>query len=122
MKDKKFMKILSTIALVLVLAITLVGCQSASDTTSVADESATAVASTQTEFTLEELAAYDGQNGSPAYIAIDGVVYDVTDVPQWTNGMHNSFAAGQDLSDEMRAAPHGLSKLSGLSAIGTIVE
>ena len=91
MKDKKFMKILSTIALVLVLAITLVGCQSASDTTSVADESATAVASTQTEFTLEELAAYDGQNGSPAYIAIDGVVYDVTDVPQWTNGIAQQF-------------------------------
>lgn len=34
----------------------------------------------QLELTLEELAAYDGKDGNPAYIAVDGVIYDVTDV------------------------------------------
>ena len=31
-------------------------------------------------FTEKELGKYDGQNGNPAYVAIDGVVYDVTNV------------------------------------------
>ena len=29
-------------------------------------------------FTAEELAKYNGQNGQPAYVAIDGTVYDVS--------------------------------------------
>jgi cytochrome b involved in lipid metabolism len=37
----------------------------------------------QTEkiFTTEELAKYDGKNNQPAYIAVDGIVYDVSDYP-----------------------------------------
>ena len=33
-------------------------------------------------FTEKELGKYDGQNGNPAYVAIDGVVYDVTNVSE----------------------------------------
>ena len=33
---------------------------------------------TEKTFTLAQLAQYDGQNGQPAYVAVDGVVYDVT--------------------------------------------
>jgi predicted heme/steroid binding protein len=56
--------------------------------------------SSQTEertFTLVELAQYDGQNGNPAYAAVDGVVYDITRV--FRNGTHFTHQAGQDLSD-----------------------
>lgn len=49
-------------------------------------------------FTLEELAKYNGQNGMPAYVAVDGVVYDVTTV--FKSGRHYSHVAGQDLSKE----------------------
>ena len=35
------------------------------------------------EFDLTQLAQYDGQDGRPAYVAIDGIVYDVTAVPAW---------------------------------------
>ena len=34
----------------------------------------------------ETLALYNGRNGNAAYVAINGTVYDVTDVPQWRNG------------------------------------
>jgi hypothetical protein len=34
-------------------------------------------------FTLEELATYNGQNGQPAYIAVEGVVYDVSNSSRW---------------------------------------
>ena len=33
------------------------------------------------ELTLEELTAFNGKNGARAYVAVDGVLYDVTDSP-----------------------------------------
>ncbi|MBN2828338.1 MAG: cytochrome B5, partial [Tissierellales bacterium] len=51
--------------------------------------------------TLEELKSYDGQNGNPAYIAIDGIIYDVSNVSQWKNGTHNGQTAGNNLSDQI---------------------
>ncbi len=47
-------------------------------------------------FTLEELAYYDGQEGRPAYVAVNGIVYDVSDVKLWENGRHFEQTAGQD--------------------------
>lgn len=73
--------------------------------------------------TLEELATYDGKNGNSAYIAVDGVIYDVTAVPQWKNGEHNGFSAGQDLTDEIKnTSPHGVSKLNGVPVVGKLAE
>ena len=74
------------------------------------------------EFTLEELSRYDGKDGKPAYIAVDGIVYDVTDHPSWNEGMHSSVAAGQDISQQLKEAPHGESKLEGLKIVGKIAE
>jgi predicted heme/steroid binding protein len=72
-------------------------------------------------FTAEELAKFDGQNGNPAYIAVDGKVYDVTNVPQWKGGSHfGRYQAGRDLTVEIKTvSPHGLSKLTGLTVVGT---
>lgn len=52
-------------------------------------------------FNRETLSEFDGRNGRRAYIAIDGVVYDVTNSPRWPNGNHNGFQAGQDLSRQI---------------------
>ncbi len=52
-------------------------------------------------FNKESLSEFDGRDGRRAYIAIDGVVYDVTDSPRWPNGNHNGFQAGQDLSRQI---------------------
>lgn len=48
-------------------------------------------------FTADELAAYDGKNGNPSYVAVDGVVYDLTSV--FKNGIHFGHVAGKDLTD-----------------------
>jgi predicted heme/steroid binding protein len=48
-------------------------------------------------FTREELVKYNGKNGTPPYVAVDGVVYDMTGV--FVNGRHFFHTAGEDLTD-----------------------
>lgn len=72
-------------------------------------------------FTLEELAQYNGKNGNPAYVAIDGVVYDVSNVPQWKDGEHNGMQAGNDLTEQINTlSPHGIKVLTKLPVVGTL--
>ena len=134
---KKGLIFAAVIALVAVFA---VGCTStdtkvAATTTAEATAEATAVATAEAtvaaeattgtetgalELTLEELAAYDGKNGNPAYVAVDGVIYDVTNAKGWDNGTHNGYSAGQDLTDAIQKAPHGESVLKDLPVVGTL--
>lgn len=73
--------------------------------------------------TLEELKAYNGQNGMPAYIAVDGKIYDVTNNPMWRNGTHNGFTAGNDLTEQIKTiSPHGLKVLGQVPMVGVIKE
>ncbi len=74
------------------------------------------------QLTLEELAMYDGKDGNDAYVAVDGVIYDVTGVSAWTGGSHNGNMAGTDVSDVIANAPHGESVLDGLTVVGELVE
>ena len=73
--------------------------------------------------TLEELSEFDGKDGKEAYIAVDGMIYDVTDSNFWSDGSHNNFQAGQDLTEEIKnLSPHGVSNLDRVPLIGVIVE
>lgn len=75
------------------------------------------------ELTLEELAYYDGTDGKPAYIAVDGKIYDVSNSSFWLNGGHNGYQAGQDLTDPiMNESPHGISTLSRVPIVGTLIS
>jgi predicted heme/steroid binding protein len=77
----------------------------------------------QIELTLEELSKYNGEDGMPSYIAVDGVIYDVSDSSNWRNGMHNGYEAGNDLTDEIKnKSPHGVSKLKSVPVVGSIIE
>lgn len=76
--------------------------------------------SAQKIFTLNELKKYNGQNGEPAYVAVDGTVYDVTNAKDWQNGTHHGFSAGQDLTQAIKQSPHGTSVLSGLPVVGKL--
>jgi predicted heme/steroid binding protein len=58
-------------------------------------------------FTRAQLRRYDGDDG-PAYIAYQGVVYDVSQCARWRGTMHEGqHFPGQDLTGELREAPHG---------------
>lgn len=76
---------------------------------------------TELELTLEELSKYNGTDGQPAYIAVDGIIYDVSNSPKWKNGKHNGFQAGKDLTDKIKnVSPHGLKVLERLNKVGTL--
>jgi predicted heme/steroid binding protein len=71
-------------------------------------------------FTLSELAQYDGTKGNPAYVAVNGIVYDVSDISTWSGGTHYGIAAGKDLTTQFETC-HGVpSKVSKLPIVGIL--
>lgn len=75
------------------------------------------------ELTLDDLSYYDGTDGKRAYVAVEGIVYDMTDSDYWRNGGHNGYQSGQDLTDAInRVSPHGPAFLDRVPKIGIIVE
>jgi predicted heme/steroid binding protein/uncharacterized membrane protein len=73
------------------------------------------------EFSADELARYNGENGNPVYIAYQGNVYDVSDSKLWRNGMHmKRHHAGKDLTTDIQAAPHEPDVLERYPKIGTL--
>jgi len=73
------------------------------------------------KFTLEELAAYDGKNGKPAYIAYKSKVYDVSASSFWLDGDHfGAHQAGKDLTEELELAPHSGEVLEKTKQVGVL--
>ena len=73
--------------------------------------------------TLAELAHNNGRDGRPAYVAVNGTIYDVTASPHWQNGLHPpDHHAGQDLTEELAAAPHVRAVVERFPVVGTLEE
>lgn len=65
---------------------------------------------------------YDGQNGNPAYVAINNRVYDVTHIPAWQDGTHHGNKAELALTDVLfDYSPHKDRVLANLPKVGTLV-
>ena len=62
------------------------------------------------EFTLEELGKYDGSGGNPAYVAVNGAVYDMSRESTWGGGTHFGLYAGKDLTGEFQGC-HGMAAI-----------
>lgn len=132
MKRKKALPAVFII-IILTLIFSFVGCEK--DLSAVSDGTETSGASAESSagetsselksFTVDELAKYTGKDGTRAYIAIDGKVYDVTDVSQWKDGEHvnGKFEAGRDVTEELKnLAPHDISKMNGVPIVGTLTD
>ncbi len=73
------------------------------------------VATGKKELTAAELAHFDGKEGRPAYFSYNGKVYDATASRFWTNGVHMvRHHAGEDLTEQLKAAPHGEDEITAL--------
>lgn len=73
-------------------------------------------------FTLDELKNFNGQNGQPAYVAVNGTVYDVTNVSAWQGGKHHGVTAGTDATAAIAHSPHKESVLGKLKVVGKLAE
>jgi predicted heme/steroid binding protein/uncharacterized membrane protein len=73
------------------------------------------------EFTLDNLAVYDGKDGHPAYFAFEGKVYDATQSKLWKQGTHmGRHNAGNDLTEALNLATHGREKVDDMTEVGTL--
>jgi predicted heme/steroid binding protein len=74
------------------------------------------------EFNRAELKEYDGTNGI-SYVAYRGRVYDVSKSFQWQKGVHQvSHQAGQDLTEDLKDAPHLPDLLFRYPVVGKLAE
>ena len=73
------------------------------------------------EFTRDELAKANGQNGAPILVAVNGNVYDVSKSDMWTGGFHQDLHnSGRDMTSAMNDAPHDESVLERYPLVGTL--
>lgn len=76
---------------------------------------------TERDFTLEDLAKFNGMDGNPAYVAVNGTVYDVTNNAAWAAASHFGLHAGKDLTKEFASCHAGQSILNKLKTVGKLV-
>jgi predicted heme/steroid binding protein len=72
------------------------------------------------EITKAQLALRNGQDKPQVWIAYRGHVYDVTESRLWLKGKHYEHWAGQDLTDELKDAPHTEKVLEKFKIIGVL--
>lgn len=67
-------------------------------------------------FDAQKLSQFDGKNGHKCYVAIDGIVYEISGSHLWVEGehitSHGLAFCGNDLTEIIKQSPHGKSKLS----------
>lgn len=72
-------------------------------------------------YTLSQLALRNGQDRDEIWVAFEGKIYDVTRSRLWRNGKHYEHWAGQDLTLEMKDAPHLATVFDKFEVIGLLV-
>ena len=72
------------------------------------------------EYTRSQLALRNGQDKPQIWVALKGIIYDVTESRLWKNGKHYEHWAGQDLTDELRDAPHTESVFLKFKVVGVL--
>jgi len=72
------------------------------------------------EYTRAYLALRNGQDKPEVWVAYNGLIYDVTRSRLWMRGKHYEHWAGQDLTDELKDAPHTENVFDRFTVIGKL--
>ena len=72
-------------------------------------------------YTKQQLALRNGQDKPEVWIAYKGLIYDVTRSRLWMNGKHYEHWAGQDLTPELKDAPHTETVFDKFEVVGRLV-
>jgi predicted heme/steroid binding protein len=73
------------------------------------------------EYTKSQLALRNGEDRDEIWVAYKGLIYDVTISKMWRDGKHYEHWAGQDLTDELKDAPHTQNVFDKFKIIGKLV-
>ncbi len=71
-------------------------------------------------YSKSQLALRNGQDRPEIWVAYLGIIYDVSESRLWKNGKHYEHWAGQDLSDELKDAPHNALVFEKFKKIGRL--
>ena len=74
------------------------------------------------EYTRSQLALRNGQDKEEIWVAYRSVIYDVTESRLWRKGKHYEHWAGQDLTDELKDAPHTETAFMKFKAVGKLIS
>ena len=72
------------------------------------------------EYSRSYLALRNGQDKPEIWVALHGLIYDVTRSRLWREGKHYEHWAGQDLTDELKDAPHDSKVFEKFKVIGKL--
>lgn len=72
-------------------------------------------------YTKAQLALRNGQDKPEVWVAYKGLIYEVTHSRLWKTGKHYEHWAGQDLTDELKDAPHTDKVFDKFKVIGKLV-
>ena len=72
-------------------------------------------------YTSSQLALRNGQDYDEIWVAMAGKIYDVTDSKMWKDGKHYEHWAGQDLTEELKDAPHTATVFEKFKIVGILV-
>jgi predicted heme/steroid binding protein len=73
-------------------------------------------------YTRNQLALRNGQDKPQIWIALNGIIYDVTTSRLWRDGKHYEHWAGQDLTHELKDAPHTENVFDKFKPIGRLKQ
>jgi predicted heme/steroid binding protein len=73
-------------------------------------------------YTRSQLALRNGQDKPQIWVAYKGLIYDVTESRLWRDGKHYEHWAGQDLTEELKDAPHTEEVFVKFQAIGKVIS
>jgi predicted heme/steroid binding protein len=73
-------------------------------------------------YTNAQLALRNGQDKPEIWVAFNGIIYDMTQSKLWRNGKHYEHWAGQDLTSELKDAPHSERVFERMRVVGKLVN
>lgn len=73
-------------------------------------------------YSRNQLALRNGQDKEEIWIAYRGIIYDVSRSRLWRNGRHYEHWAGQDLTSELKDAPHSANVFDKFDAVGRLID
>ncbi|WP_304065687.1 cytochrome b5 domain-containing protein [Pedobacter glucosidilyticus] len=71
-------------------------------------------------YTKSQLALRNGQDKPQIWVAYLGLIYDVSQSRLWLKGKHYEHWAGQDLTAELKDAPHTAQVFERFKVIGKL--